>query len=173
MISSGLNKDNLSFSPYSNYPHNITLYLDTMQRWLTSVSEMYEINYKAILQKELKVRQILVGGFASSISWIKKGWLQIELMYDFKWLKLPTMLTPQSWAIRQLQFLLRKHDWLCSSLSYRTIISFAILLPTVLSTWDVCMSLSHRWWAWRLVANKVAHTCVTSSGLCASAVHHG
>ena len=50
--------DNLSFSPYRNHPHSITLYLDTIQRWLTNVWKMYEINYKAILQKELKVRQI-------------------------------------------------------------------------------------------------------------------
>lgn len=71
MISSGLNKDNLSFSPYRNHPHSITLYLDTIQRWLTSVWEMYDIN-KAILQKELKVSQIrgggLGGGFASRTS---------------------------------------------------------------------------------------------------------
>lgn len=62
-IPTQMRTDNVSFSPYRNHPHSITLYLDTIQRWLTSVWEMYEINYKAILQKEFKVRQIWGGGF--------------------------------------------------------------------------------------------------------------
>lgn len=65
MISSGLNKDNLSFSPYSNYPHNINI---VFRYYAEVCGKCMRLTCKAILQKELKVRQILVGGFASSIS---------------------------------------------------------------------------------------------------------
>lgn len=37
----------------SDYPHDFTLFLDIIQRWPTSMWEMYEINYNVILQKEL------------------------------------------------------------------------------------------------------------------------